>query len=267
MMRLATLLLLLAATPAFAVVTIDIPGDPSSCGIVIPDRTIGSLQGDLDCTGKTTNAIELRTAAKLYLNGHTIVAPSTRSGVYCWPTTPSTCVIEGPGSISGGNIGIRPAARVRVRNLDIHHNGIGIETIYGDLPVASVVELQNVDIHDNVGDGIAGGGKIRATDVTIQSNGGVGTTSFGPSRLVRTTITGNGSAGIVTGQYKTDTGWYPYTKRLLMLVDSTVTGNGLSDGRPDLLSGKRPSLKRSTCGTSADPIQPGNLTWGVCSGD
>jgi hypothetical protein len=248
---------------------VDIPGDPASCGIHISRGDPGILQGDLDCTGKNVPAaVTLGPGAALFLNGHRITG-STVDGVYCEvAVAPSrTCSIEGPGEITGTQVGLFVASRARVENVVVHGNEVGVYNPYGDVSHASRLDLRNVVIRDNVGDGVRGGCKIAAQDTTIENNGGVGTTSYGPSRLVRTTITGNGSAGIVTGKFHDFYQIYFYTKRQLSLIDSTVAGNGGGDGSEDILSGRKPKLKNTTCGTSANPTEPGNPTWSVCAGD
>lgn len=268
MRRLVITVLVLSLVPA-AAWSLDIPGDPSSCGIIIQRGDPGVLQGDLDCTGQTgASALTLGGGAKLYLNGHRISGGQNQN-VHCYPAvSPSrTCTIEGPGELTGAPIGLAAASRARLREVIIHGNGVGIYKTYGDINHSARLDLDAVTIRDNTNEGIRGGGAIRAKDSTIRDNGGVGTTSYGPSRLVRTTITGNGGSGIVTGRYNDFYLSYFYTKRLLALVDSDVSGNGLVDGGVDILSGKRPIVLRTTCGTSANPLEPGNPTWGVCSGD
>lgn len=263
---LAVLVIFSTGTPVRA---IDIAGDPSSCGIRIDRRDPGVLQGDLDCTGLGLNsAVILGPGAEIDLNGYRI--SNDLHGIVCdTSVSPArTCTITGPGEITGSFNGIAAAAKARVRDVIIHGNGTGIWKIYGDIPWAARVDLKNVVIRDNTGAGIRGGGAIRATDTTIRDNGDVGMTSFGPSRLVRTTITGNGSAGVITGVYHDFYEQYFYSdRRNLFLVDSDVSGNGVDDGAADLLAAKRPRLLRSTCGTSADPTEPGSPPWGVCSGD
>jgi hypothetical protein len=246
---------------------LDIPGDLSSCGIVVERGDPGQLQGDLDCTSGAAGAITLRPGATLFLNGHRV--SNNLHGVACDPSVvpPRTCTIQGPGEITGAINGIAAASRIKVQDVTIHGNVTGIWKPYGDVPHVARLDLRNVVIRDNAGDGVRGGGAIRATDTTIRDNGGVGATSFGPSRLLRTTITGNGSAGILTGVYSDFYGQYFYSERSLVLVDSDVSGNGLADAMADLVAARLPKLRRSTCGTSADPTEPGNPPWGVCSGD
>lgn len=268
LLPLALLVLFLFSPPPAA--GLDIPGDLSSCGIHVRRGDPGVLQGDLDCSGSSgVSAITLRDGAKLSLNGHRIVGPANGQGVACWPAVAPalTCTIEGPGQITGARFGIAASSKSRIRNLTVHGNEVGIWVVYGDVAHAALVDLKGVTIRDNAAEGIMGGGAIRATDTAITNNGGVGTTSYGPSRLVRTSITGNGGSGVVTGRYSWFYERYFYTKRNLILVDTTVSGNGLVDGGVDILSGKRPRLLRSSCGTSADPLTDGAPSWGVCAGD
>ena len=268
-MRRFVLAALVICSTGAPVLALDIPGDPSSCGIRIERGDPGVLQSDLDCTGLGINAaVNLSPGAELDLNGYRI--SNDTHGIVCETSvSPArTCTIKGPGEITGSFNGIAAASKARVRDVVIHGNGTGIWKIYGDIPWAARLDLTNAVIRDNTGAGIRGGGAIRATDTTIRDNGDVGMTSFGPSRLVRTTITGNGSAGVVTGVYSDFYQEYFYSdRRNLFLVDSDVSGNGVVDGAADLLAAKRPRLLRSSCGTSADPTEPGSPSWGVCAGD
>jgi hypothetical protein len=262
---LASLLLCGVATRASA---LDIPGNPSSCGIIVSRGDPGELRGDLDCTGLNPNrAIQLNPGATLHLNGFRVT--STVHGIVCETSvSPSqTCTIVGPGEITGAENGIAAVSRARIRNVTIHGNKNGIWKIYGDIPWVARLDLDHVVIRDNSGDGVSGGGAIHATDSSIRDNGGVGVTTYGPSRLQRTSITGNGGAGLITGIYSDYYQRYQYSPRKVFLVDADVSGNGVSDASADLVAVSRPNLKRSTCGTSANPSQPGSPPWGVCAGD
>lgn len=246
----------------------DIPADPSSCGIVVERGDPGVLQGDLDCSGRLVNAaIVLNPGATLNLDGHRLT--NDTHGVVCRASvSPSrTCTIAGPGEITGAANGLAAESKARVVDVVLHGNETGIWKIYGDLPHAARLDLESVEIRDNSGPGIRGGGAIRATDTAIRDNGGAGMTSYGPSRLVRSTISGNGGAGVVTGVFSDFYGTYTYSGRKLFLVDSDVSGNGALDGAADLAAASKPNLRRSSCGTSADPTRPGSPSWGVCAGD
>jgi hypothetical protein len=268
MIRLLLVLLVACSAPTLAS-AVDIPGDPSSCGLWIDRRDPGVLQGDLDCTGLDVNsALNLHPGAAVNLNGYRISNDNHAISCHTSVSPARTCEISGPGEITGSFNGVAAASKVRISDVTIHGNGTGIWKIYGDVPWAARIDLINVVIRDNSGDGIRGGGAIRATDSVIRDNGGVGMTSQGPTRLVRTTITGNGGAGLLTGIFHDFYQVYFYSERRLhFLVDSDVSGNGLVDGAADLVAAKRPRLLRSTCGTSADPTAPGNPSWGVCAGD
>lgn len=266
MRRPSIALLVLALAPA-PVLALDIPGDPSSCGIVVERGDPGVLQGDLDCTGQPSFfAIELRPGAKLELNGHTI-SGARGANVSCFVAATKACTIAGPGEITGAPFGVSSASRLKMSDVDVHQNDVGIHIIYGAVSHAALVKLDRVTVRDNDAEGIKGGGILRITDSSITGNGDVGTTSYGPSRLKRTTITGNGSFGIVTGVYSPSDDRYIFNKNALALADSTVTGNGVLDGGVDILAGRRPNVVRTMCGTSANALAPGNPTFGVCAGD
>jgi hypothetical protein len=258
-LALAVLLLPLASLPSFA---LDIPGDPSSCGVVVERGDPGVLQGDLDCTGHNITAVTLRPGATLDLNGHRITGGSDPA-IECYVAATRTCTVDGPGELAGSSVGVFAASRARIRDVIIHDNAVGIHMIYGDVAHAARLELDRVTIRDNTNEGVKGGGLIAAKDSAIRDNGGIGTTSFGPSKFVRTTITGNGGSGIVTGVYSDFYAQYFYNKRQLFLSGCDVSGNG----GVDILSGRRPRLVGTTCGTSGNPLEPGNPAWGVCSGD
>ncbi|MBM4244456.1 MAG: hypothetical protein FJ148_11670 [Deltaproteobacteria bacterium] len=261
--------LLLGVIVAGRASAVDIPGDPSSCGITIERGDPGVLQGDLGCTGLGENsAITLNPGATLVLDGFRVT--NDNHGVSCHASvSPArTCTITGPGEITGAFNGVAAASRVRIEDVTIHGNVNGTWKIYGNVPWAARVDLENVVIRDNSAAGTRGGGAIRATDSVIRDNGDVGMTSQGPTTLRRTTITGNVGAGLLTGIYNDFQQQYDYSERRAhRLIDSDVSGNGLIDGNADLVAAKRPKLLRSTCGTSADPTQPGNPSWGVCAGD
>ena len=260
------LLAILAVTWSASARALEIPGDPSSCGVIVRKGDPGELRGDLDCTGQNVaSAITLQSGARLRLNGHRI-SGGRNQNVAC-DASSRICTIEGPGEITGSRNGLSLASKAKIRDVVVHGNQVGIYKPYGDVGHAALLDLGNVVIRDNTGDGVRGGAALRFTDVIIENNGGVGTTSYGPSRLKRTSISVNGVAGIVTGRYHDFYQEYLYNNRLLPLVDSSVVGNGLLDGGADLASGKRPKLLRSTCGTSSNPTEPGNPSWGICSGD
>lgn len=55
-------------------------------------------------------------------------------------------------------------------------------------------------------------------------------------------------------------------ERKLRLVKSSITGNEEGDGRPDIVSGLRPQLVRTTCGRSGE-LGDLEADWGVRRND
>jgi hypothetical protein len=249
--------------------------DVTSCPASVPAGVTGVVQADLDCTGATgTGYITLARSAVLDVNGHTLTfnpGDPALSLVLC----DSNCGVRGPGTLTASSLGwasiwVGGAGLVRIQDLTIEGMGNGIVDIDGRVIVTntSISALQW---------GIAGAKKAALDGVTVAvtSPGGycIGATAERRSVVVGQNVTltscvdGIWASGKVrlTGLTATNnSGIGVYSAKRLVLKSSTVTGSGVVD----LLSGRRPVLLDTTCGTSRmdtyDPVPP---TWGVCADD
>ena len=249
--------------------------DVTTCPATVPAYTTGIVQADLTCTNATSSGyIELQRGAVLNLNGHTLTfTPDDPAAalVFC----DSNCAVQGPGILTASALGwasiwvgaegmlvvrdltiegmvhgiVDNNGRVIVTNTSISAQQWGIAaakkavldgvtvavTAPGGYCIGATAEIRSAVVGQNVTltscvDGIWASGKVRLTNLTANNNSGVGV----------------------------------YSAKRLVLKDSSVTGSGIVD----LLSGRRPVLLNTTCGTSRqdtfDPVPP---TWGVCAND
>lgn len=231
-----------------------------SCGVDVPSGEEGMLINDLSC-GTTGIGVHLGRNARLHLNGHAIQGGSI--GVY---THAGYTEIEGPGAITGATqVGIfapnnEGRHRMVVRN-GVELTGHGIVAIALGQANRVRLKLDDVNIHDNPGSGIADctGLKVTAWDLHVDGNGGGGICADKIS-LYRSSVSNNGSIGLF--------GWRGRAR----LVDSIVIGNDVTNGL-DIAMGLRPRLHgTSSCGCSLvveppGPLDPGGPSWGVCTGD
>ena len=126
--------------------------------------------------------------------------------------------------------------------------------------------LRNMDI---VGNRAVGLGNVFVTDVVIHA----GITALGDVRGSGVLLMGHGIDagniilsdvhGAVIGG---DAPGALYSEGKLVLTNSDITGNGVREGYPDIISEQRPVLIRTRCGRSERESEPG-VTWGVCSDD
>lgn len=217
----------------------------TTCGQIVPHKTLGYLTADLDCSGYTGGdpavvydlgaAVTLAYKAKLDLRGFTITAGT--HGVLC-----SNLKAEG------------------------HRNG--------------VCEIFNGTVTGAAQRGVAGS-KLYIHEITATNNG-VGLYSYGPGsgRIENCTSSDNSDDGVRVERIKmknltvTNNGANGIVGDIVKLRDSTVTGNGggqfcvMNPGSCfDIHSAFRPLLKNVTCGTSGGYHAPPSDTWGVCSLD
>jgi hypothetical protein len=133
---------------------------------------------------------------------------------------------------------------VTVRHLTVsdvtayNNGGAGIHAI-------TALTATNSVSYDNFSQGFFATAKLQGTNLTAYGNG-VGAESFKNLDVTGLMATGNTEAGVKS-------------LRRVRLRNSTITGNSL-----DILSGKRPNLSSTTCGTSANYS---SVTWGVCTND
>lgn len=231
------MLVLLAGTSSAAE-----PVEVTTCGQVFAN---GYLSADLDCSGyhdpvtipewigkldppTIESALVLLRGGRLDLRGHTLIGNAR--GVYCMR---SCRIIGGGGTITGGT----------------SHN---IDSDYGQH-----VQVEGLTLTGALQNGIWTRFKLTVRDSVIRDNPGRGIFVERNLTLIRTTITNNGDAGIaaVAG---------------VKLEDADVSGNCTLQGTAcgfgcaDVIAGRKPRLKRSTCGLSRGPDC---TRWGVCSGD
>jgi hypothetical protein len=220
----------------------------TTCGQIVPRKTLGYLTGDLDCSGYTAGgadiidegaAVTVGYKSKLDLRGFTLTGGI--HGVLCdnlrsEAKRKAVCeVFNGTitGAVQRGVGGIK----LYVHDLTATSNGVGIYH-YGNKG-----RVEDVVVTGNVDDGIR----------------------IGKARVARATITGNGGNGIVD----------PIARNARVVArDSTITGNGTGAfcaANPgdcfDVNSSRRPTLENVVCGTSGGSSAYAPPTWGVCSLD
>ena len=221
----------------------------TTCGQVVPKKTLGYLTGNLDCTGFTGGpgnvlpgdegaAVYVDRKGKLDLRGFTITGG--RNGVLC---NAIVCVASHPCSkhpceVFGGTlVGVGTTSR-----------GIG-----GYRPIVHDVTITGFWI------GIYSYTKLQLSNATIQDSGAAGVMGKGLF-ITNAIITNSGQFGI--GANNT-------AGAVLHLTDSTVTGNGTESfcgafPCADLYAARQPRLRNSVCNTSlASP----SGDWDVCALD
>jgi hypothetical protein len=241
--------------------------DVTVCGQHIAPGEIGVMQNDIDCTGSSERiaAIYLGDHATLSMNGHTITATDVDGVV---SDVARRCVIQGPGTITGGVTAIRGAIKTRmiVTNVTLTNNLNAIDVALGRADLTDVtssstrsgvwagnIRATRVSVNvDFAGDCILGG-TLRGTDVTV-SGCHTGVYMQRAVRVTRLDDRDNLTVGVLATRVR--------------LVDSVVTGNIFIGSPLDILSPRRPVLLNTSCDASAqlidDTVGP---TWGVCAGD
>lgn len=218
----------------------------TTCGQILPPRTLGYLTGDLDCSGwtggdpdvvyDTATAVSVGFKGKLDLRGYTITASTF--GVQCDNVRTSRkrrgfCEVFNGTVVGAVQRGIA-GAMLYAHDVTTTGNGVGLY-VFGQK------------------------GRIEDAVVTGNSDDGI---RVGNTTLARVTVSGNGGHGVVaySGSFK--------------IVDSTVDGNAIgaycsdpSANCADLTSRKRPKVSNTTCGTSAGSGDGSPATWGLCGGD
>jgi hypothetical protein len=160
---------------------------------------------------------------------------------------------------SNGSLGIS-AIRVRAESSEVSGNGdVGIR--------AKSVDMISGTVSGNGSHGIVSdetGGKLKLTDSSVANNGEAGVSGFKTIRTTRSSLTGNGTAGIVQSDASE-------VSARVLLVESTVTGNGLFGVSQELGTFRGLALKASSvsgngvdvsCGSTAacadlgSPVEP-----------
>ena len=228
--------------------------DITACGTVVPAHDVGVLQTDLDC-GVLPVGVTLQRSARLDLNGHTlhggvrgVLADFARG--HAW--------VDGPGAVADADIGIVTTggsssgnqAELRLTDVDLHDNGIGVS--------ADRLKLTRVTSQGNQ-HGFKANFHVKGTDVVASDNAKFGVWSgAGVVKLKRLTASSNGWFGVIATQ-----------GGRVVLADSTVTGNAAGLGDVDVASSRRPSLRNVVCGRSSDAFSVfiTGTSWGVCASD
>jgi hypothetical protein len=246
---------MLAVLPAHAV-------DVTSCGQVVPAGEVGNLVADLDCAG-TPVAVVLARNAGLEMGGFRLSGGFPGgNGVAC---EAGACLVNGPGRISGFDFGVTTmsgsARRLSVSGVDFDGNSWGIR--HEGRGLTSVTDVTIRDCLNGAGVLVW---RLRATNVRVERciNGFSVVTSVKGENVA---ATDNGNAGIAAGGQAALRGvtargnQIGINARLMRLTDSDSTGNPFAD----LLSGGRPRLTNTTCGTSRN-YNTGD-TFGICQDD
>jgi len=226
----------------------------TTCGQVVPDRTLGYLSADLDCTGFTGGpvnavyqgaAVYLGKKSQLDLRGFTVTGG--RSGVLCdaltcdgRPCSQGPCEVFN-GTVTGatsGDTGVRGYVP-RVHDLTISGFNFGIVAV-------TRATLTNVTVTGAAENGVEGYGAQHG---------------FRTLTMDGSTVTGSGRFGVAVFS----------NLGMALLKSSTISGNGgptFCNAGPgecgDIFTYRRPRLVDTTCDTSV-ALSGGN--WGVCSLD
>jgi len=221
----------------------------TTCGQIVPPKTLGYLTGDLDCTGFTGRppnvgqyeygaAVYLDRKAKLDLRGFTLTGGY--NGVLCnaltcdpkgRPCSKNACEVFGGTIVANGNTS----------------RGVG-----GFQPIVHDVTITGFS------NGVYAYRKARVTRATISDSPMFGVA--GKSLVVTDcTITNNGSFGVSQNN----------TVGNLRLTGSTVTGNGTNpycglNPCADVYAARPPRVTDTVCDTSM-AYPSGN--WNICALD
>jgi hypothetical protein len=257
----SAILVMLLASPLLAKDAVLV----TTCGQTV--HGVAQLNGNLDCSGSADEGIRL--SGRLFLNGFTMTGHPAHNVVEC----ASSCVIVGPGTITGGSDGVRGDRRVKVVDSTSRLNtGDGIHA-------DGSASVSGTTVSDNAGDGIRSNGSARVMSSVVSGNDGAGIQADHSLTVRSSSVTANGDEGVAAGSTVrlretsvTGNGLDGAHGRRITLTDATATGNGTSatcgvtDECADLASPVSPRVTgTSTCGTSRKTESSG--TWGVCTND
>jgi hypothetical protein len=282
----AALALLAMRSGALAIVV-------TSCGTSVPAGDVGDLANDLDCTTGPGHCaddpsvscssaagafvdcptsmcvrygVHLAPNARLEMNGHTISGGDY--GVLC---RDFGCTVDGGGGTIANEefsaVWLFGGGKLVINDLTIHDT---FRTAVGVAYFARKLVLRNVDGYNIAG--IEASVDVDATNVTLAGSrpGGCGFDADLQGRRVRATNVSVSFIGAerLRGRQLTVAASCGDGIRVTgntRLMDSSITGAQ----NVDVLTGLRPRLVRTSCGTSAQLLPDGTTgpTWGVCAGD
>jgi hypothetical protein len=205
---------------------------------------VGELKADLDCGASATwpfsaHGVTLDHGATINLNGHTIHGNGTGSGISCVtqsdPPVEAPCTVNGPGEISGFEIGVNGAGcTIVARDVALRANRTGVLAV-----LVCDVDLTNVVASDNAEAGVDVY-SLRARGLEVRGNGGPGVVAMRDMDASGVTATGNVQEGVI------QTGRGPGS-----LVDSVVRGNAAASSKLDIAWVGSFRLTNTECGTAA----------------
>lgn len=217
--------------------------DITECRQVVPPGEVAQLRRDLDCTSQPTfpfsaEGVHLRDGARLEMNGFTIRGDATGVGITCFDgeTHPTTCTVNGPGTVSGFWAGINGAGCLLVvRGVLLQGNDYGIVG-----PLACDLDAEDINVVDNAEDGIQVG-RMRARNLIVRGNGGRGIVA---RRIDAESLaaTQNGREGLLQLSIR---------GRFGRLAYSTVIANDAGGAGYDIAAAGRLRLRSVRCGRSA----------------
>ncbi len=265
--------------------------DVSSCGTTVPKGQIGVLVSDLDCSGGpkycaddasiscssavgafdclsqcVAYGVHLERNAALQMNGHTISGGDY--GVLC---RDFNCKVDGGGGTIANQefsaVWLFGGGKLAVSNLTIHDQKRGALVI---AYFAHKMVLRNLTLYNNAG--IFTNLDVDAVDVSLAGSppGGCGFEGSLQGRRIKAT---NVTAGYVAAdrlKAKNLTVNAPCFQGIRVQGSTTLIGSSITGAQKvDVVTGKRPHLVNTTCGTSAQLLPDGTTggTWGVCTND
>lgn len=246
----------------------------TTCGQIV--HGTGDLAADLDCSSHPGRSLQL--IGRLRLNGFKITGNSTDPVIYC---NTGSCLVSGPGTLTGGSKGVTSDVGVRVVDATVEFNaGDGVVSFR-----SARIQGASVISH-NGGNGVRAshavsivGGKLALPDVVVSDNGGNGVQAGRTARIQNAEVSGNAGDGVRTGTAASlfsavveGNGLDGVRAVSVRLRDTTATGNrtapacGVTEDCADVASERKPALVgASTCEVSLDTADGG--TWGVCTLD
>ena len=206
--------------------TIAMAVDVTSCQQTVPQGATGDLVADLDCTSLPYGTYAVVLSKSATLRLNGFALRSNANGIHCL----GSCRVIGPGEVG------------RTESSCTSEYAIDTYGVSGD----GTVKLDQVTL-TSWGYATWANSRLRAQGVTVsgQCLGLAG--NIGRITVRGSTITDNfgfGVAGV----------------RRVTVVDSTVTGNFI-----DIVAGRRPGIRTSTCDTSGGGPGVPPDTWGICS--